>query len=443
MSELVHWCDRIRRSLPVAALLGAIGITATASAQFGQAAGFSEIMSPYFLRRDLVHFVEGLDLDEGQSVILESLFWDYEDANEASKQVMIDRFQEMREQFQTLDRDRIMQIIFVPFEDRYAEWDAFNEQFLQSVRAILNNEQLQRWPEFRRKLRREKQLPQGRLTGESLDLFHVVTELDLEEPTRFLIEPLLREYGENLDEALGRRQELLRESGLMIMHSIRDDQPEAALTVYQDQVDARLGVRKVNDDFIIAIAGALPEEIGREFRRTALERAYPRVYRPTPAERVFEAAKELEGLDEETLKAIRNLEEAFLGELALINEKLVRLIREYEPQEEQYRAAVFALRGTGQQPERPTDPTRQEFRQREQLGRDYVERLRALLTDEQFRSLPGVSRFLNERTSHGRLEPDRRFSSGTTRGAKSEGPKPGAGFSNSGAGKKKTPVGPR
>jgi len=443
MSELVHWCDRIRRSLPAAALIGAIGITATASAQFGQAAGFSEIMSPYFFRRDLVHFVEGLELDEGQTVILESLFWDYEDANDASKQVMIDRFQEMREQFQTLDRDRIMQIIFVPFEDRYAEWDAFNEQFLQSVRAILNNEQLQRWPEFRRKLRREKQLPQGRLTGESLDLFHVVRELDFEEPTRFLIEPLLREYGERLDEALGWRQQLLRESGLMIMHSIRDDQPEAALSVYQDQVDARLEVRKVNDDFIIAIAGALPLETAGAFREAALERAYPRVYRPTPAERVFEAAKKLDGLDEETLKAIENLEEAFLAELALINEKLVRLIREYEPQEEQYRAAVFALRGTGQQVERPTDPTRQEFRQREQLGRDYVARLKALLTDEQFRSLPGVSRFLNERTSHGRLDPDRRFSSGTTRGAKSEGPKPGAGFSTSGAGNKKKPVGPK
>ena len=65
------------------------------------------------------------------------------------------------------------------------------------------------------------------------------------------------------------------------------------------------------------------------------------------------------------------------------------------------------------------------------------------VTEEQFRSLPGVSRFLNERASHGRLDPDRRFSSGTTRGAKSEGPKPGAGFSNSGAGNKKKTVGPK
>ena len=447
MSDMLHWCRWIRRSLPGLALLGAIGLTTAAPAQFGEAAGFGEVMSPYFFKRDLVHFTEGLDLDDAQGVILESLFWDYTDADEESKQRMIERLQEMRDQFQTLDRDRIMQIIFVPFEDRCAEWDSLNEQFLQSVRAILNREQLQRWPQFRQKLRREKQLPQGRLSGERIDLFHVVREADLEETIRVLIEPLLREYGDRMDEALTRRQQLFRESRLMMMHSIRDEQPEAALSIYQEQIDARVRVRKVNDEYLQAIAAALPTETGDLFQRTALEQAYPRVYRPTAAERVFEAAKKLENLDPLTLKAIEDLEEEFLSQLALINEKIIRLIREYEPTEQEYRAAVFALRGSAQRPDRPADPTREEFRRREELGREYIERLRALLTDEQFRSLPGISRFLNEGQSRSRIAPpDRLNSTGATRGGEPGDRKKGAGFSGAGgpgSGTGKGSVGPK
>jgi hypothetical protein len=437
MSDVLHWCARIRRSLLGLACAGAIGLSGAASGQFGEAAGFGEVMGPYFFKRDLVHFIEGLNLDDAQSVILESLYWDYTDAQEASKQEMIDRLQQMREEFETLDRDRIMQIIFTPFEDRCREWDTLNEQFLQSVRAILNSQQLQRWPQFRQKLRREKQLPQGRLTGE--------------EPTRVLIEPLLRDYASHLDEALARRQDLFRESRLLMMHSIRDEQPEAALTIYQKQVDARVQVRDVNDQYTEAIAAALPEDVGALFLQTALERAYPRVYGPTPAERVFEAALKLEGLDPTTLKAIEDLFREYRTRLEEINQRILRKIREYEPQEQEYRAAVFALRGTGQRPERPVDPSREEFRQRTELGREYIQRLRALLSDEQFRSLPGISRFLNERQSHGRLDPDRVQGVGTTRGkgsgaggGSSQGP---AGVSRSSAGgggtSNKGPKGPK
>ncbi|MDY7108389.1 MAG: hypothetical protein SYC29_07100 [Planctomycetota bacterium] len=438
MSDLRHWCTRIRRGLFALTAAGAIGLTGTASGQFGEAAGFGEVMGPYYFKRDLVHFIDGLNLDDSQTVILESLYWDYTDAQEASKQEMIERLQNMREQFETLDRDRIMQIIFTPFEDRCAEWEALNEQFVQSVQSILNSTQLQRWPQFRQKLRREKQLPRGRLTGERLDLFHILEEIDLDEPTRVLIEPTLRQYANSLDEALTRRQDLFRESRLLMMHSIRDEEPEAALKIYQDQVDARVRVRNVNDEYTEAIATALPDEAGATFLETARERAYPRVFRTTAAQRVFEAALELSGLDPATLKAIDDLFREYLTRLDAINERILRLTREYEPKEQEYRAAVFALRGTGQRPDRPVDPTRAEFRKRDDLGREYIERLRALLTDEQFRGLPGINRFLNERRSHGRLDPDRVKGVGTTRDGKSGGTpnrrNKDAGISRSGSG---------
>jgi hypothetical protein len=162
------------------------------------------------------------------------------------------------------------------------------------------------------------------------------------------------------------------------------------------------------------------------------------VYRPTAAQRVFEAALEIQGLDPPTLKAINDLFQEYLTRLDDINRRILRLVREYEPKEQEYRAAVFALRGTGERPDRPVDPTRAEFRERDDLGREYIERLKALLTDEQFRGLPGINRFLNERRSHGRLDPDRVKGVGTTQGGNSGGAmnpkKKNAGFSRSGSG---------
>ena len=74
------------------AIASALVIAAPASAQFGEAAGFGEVMSPYFFKRDLVHFANGLELDEGQSVIVESLYWDFEEEHEAGKVLMLDFF---------------------------------------------------------------------------------------------------------------------------------------------------------------------------------------------------------------------------------------------------------------------------------------------------------------------------------------------------------------
>jgi hypothetical protein len=393
MIDLLRRFSRIKGCLIGLALAAAFGVTGAASAQFGQAAGFNELMSSYYLRRDLQLFIEGLDMDEGQSVILESLFWDYQDEHEAGKTEMIERLTSMREELQTIDRERILKIIFVPFEEWSIEWDALNEQFIESVKAILNDRQLERWPKFERKLTREKQLPLGRFSGEKLNLFHILTEMDLDVPTRTLIEPVLDDYDLRMNDALLKRLGLSRQSRMLMINSMREEDPQKLLQTYDRQIAASVEVRSVNDEYVEAIAAALPNELGATFRQMALERAFARVYRPTPAQRILAAARELESLTPDIRQAVIDLERDYLAELAVINDQLAALLRDYEPKNEQHRAAAFALRGTGQRPERPKDPTRDEFRRRDELGKRYIELLKALLTDEQLGSLPGIQRF--------------------------------------------------
>ena len=384
----------MRAVAAIAAVVGSLGLTAAAPAQFGSAAGFGEMMTPYFLRRDLTLFADGLDLDEGQSMIVESLYWDYEDEHEAGKSRMIERLGNMRDELKNLDRDQVLELVFKPFEERSTEWETMRERFVENVKAVLTSEQLERWPKFRRRLRRDKELPKGRLSGESANLFHLVAELDLDERTAMHIEPELDEYDLTLDGALLVREKHMHDSRLAMINSLRDEDTDTSLAIYERQIVARLAIRDTNDTFTEIIADALPSDVGEEFRTMTYARAYPRVYRAIAAQRIFTEARQLEDLSAETLDAIVELEDAFLDELTPLNERIRHLIQQHEPAESRYRAASFAARASGVRKPKPADPTRPEFRRREELGRTYVSLLRDLLTPEQFASLSGSQRFL-------------------------------------------------
>ena len=66
-----------------------------ASPAQGQLSGVAQAMEPEFFTRDLLIFIEGLDLDETQSVIAEAIFDDYEQQFDLGKAQMEMEIEEM------------------------------------------------------------------------------------------------------------------------------------------------------------------------------------------------------------------------------------------------------------------------------------------------------------------------------------------------------------
>ncbi len=64
-----------------------------------------------------------------------------------------------------------------------------------------------------------------------------------------------------------------------------------------------------------------------------LRTSYPRVYKKTHALKSFEAARQLEGLDEETLLSILELEQLYRSELDATNTRIRRAIDRHQPGE--------------------------------------------------------------------------------------------------------------
>ncbi|MHC4709403.1 MAG: hypothetical protein ACYTA3_03015 [Planctomycetota bacterium] len=374
-----------------------LAVTAPAPAQFGLAGGIGDAFRPAFTTRDIQLAEQMLDLDEAQRFILETLYEDYDAEFRTGVDSFRERVSAMRTEIDPANPDpgQIMRIVFGSIDEWRDESKVLAEQFIADLRGLLNDEQLQSWPPFERRLFRLKYLRNGQLPAENLDLTTHVQDLKLDGVKLAEIQPLLLQYEQELHEALRSREAYLQASQGELISAIQVNNYEVGIEVAQRQVALRKGVRDVNETYTLAIAAALPEDVGASFVEKIRLATYPRVYRLVPAQRSFEAAKELEGISEETLQAIIALERDFLNELDMFNEHLVQLIRGFEPDKIRIKVEQAASRLSGQTPQTLQDPTRPEFAKRREISNRYMDLLKALLTPEQFASLPGARRWLS------------------------------------------------
>jgi hypothetical protein len=149
----------------------------------------------------------------------------------------------------------------------------------------------------------------------------------------------------------------------------------------------------------------MPADLAAQFRQSALERGYSRIYREHPVQRLFKETRNIEGLDPAVLQSIVQLEGSFLGELSGMNRQLRNNLREHEPNEHAGRADDFAKRMAGQNVEPKTDPTRELFLKRDDMCRGYAKQLQTLLTPEQFAQLPGAMRWVEVPESQAQAVP--------------------------------------
>ncbi len=398
MSVLIQFRSMamIAASLAVATVLAC---TTPVAAQFGEAAGIGEAMQPDYYKRDVVIISQGLNLDESQRIIVNTMYEDYQTAFEAGLNAMKQRFEDMKGDLQAggqaEDKDRIMLLVFAPILDWMAKKDDIGAQFLANIEVVLTDDQKQLYPAIQRRLYRERKLHKGRLSGESLNLIDVVRDLSLDKRVNVQIQPMLDAYDAELDRALHQREDPITGRNNPMLKSLEEQDPAKQHEALRKQIARRIVVRNVNDKYIEQLALALPEDQARQFRAAALERAYPRIYRETPVQRIFRVAAEMEGLDSSVRQAVLTLEGEFLAELAVINQNLLNALRTNEPIEAEEQAADFAMRMAGQQIEPKPDPTRELFAARDEMSRGYVKRLKALITEDQFAMLPGAYRWID------------------------------------------------
>jgi hypothetical protein len=300
---------------------------------------------------------------------------------------------DMRELMPTREERRAMLDQFANLAvDWLDERERIREQFLTDLQTVLSERQMETWPDFRRSLRRMKSIGRGEFAGESVDLFRIVDQLDLEPPERERIGAVLEPYAVSFDQALRARNDYLDESRPKLMDAMAAGDIDRARTLAERENALRIAVRRVNETYADAItalaADGLSPETAEAFRKAWREAAYPRIYRRTAMQRAFEAALELDGLDEEMIEAIRAMRDAYQADLAVRNSTLVQLTRDTEPDQRIEQLEMIAARMDDKMMIPPQNPLRESYRERMEFERDYRTQLEALLSEEQIEQLP-------------------------------------------------------
>jgi hypothetical protein len=215
------------------------------------------------------------------------------------------------------------------------------------------------------------------------------------------LEPLFNDYETRLDNALRARNGYIEESMPKIMKAMQDQDSADAGRIFRRQAELRAAVRDVNEEYRKAMVNALGESTwAKSLDKAVLEGGWDRFYRATNTDRMFEEAMKIEGLDPAVLQSVTELYAGYRNELSPLNDRLKTLARTEEPEQivrdgERFVGMVSqgiggmarAFGGGGANEERE-DPMRKVFDERNDLGERYEERLKALLTPEQFEKLP-------------------------------------------------------
>jgi len=372
-----------------------LGAAASAAVATADIAG---IMTPEFFMRDRIIFIESLELDETQQVIVDALFDDYEQAFNAGLERMNEHMESIQDSVDDLSQSNpkeILEVVIPPIEEFRVERQMIGDQLIQNVQVILVPEQEALWLEFNNRLYIEKNATKGILSGENLNLYHITRDMALDPTTDEQIRDSMNAWALEAKEAMRSRDTLDQGSYATLIEQLLDSNSPEDIERKFKIIDARIRVREANDRGITLVAASMPEQHREPFMQQALKRAYPNAYNRRPAQRVLESAASNTTYSAELHDAIVQLLDEYLAKLNDVNTKILISTQTSEPERERERIRNIQRRTNGEETLKYVAPTKELVKQRKELGQEYIERLRSLLTPEQFNELEGSRRYSN------------------------------------------------
>jgi len=382
---------RILVACAIAAIFQMVSPCSVAHAQLGANAGFIEAFQPDFLSRDMVVFADVLELDEAQQAVLESLLNDYSDSFKLGTEGLKDRMKAMKDQILAAGDQGAMGVILGPINTWTAEKQKLRERFVENVQAILSDEQVARWPKLEWAMRREKELPRGVLSGESLDLVTIARASEVPPEVMKASAKEITSYESAIDGALADRARQMSESQERIKAALVSNDNSAGLREIELIVAKRVALRDLQEKYIPILATAFGPQYGPPFRDRALREAFPTVYRPSSMIPYFAAARELPGLSADQTTQLNALEAEYSKWYAQWQNNLAQVYRTEEPKKQSEEARRRATQGQANVP-KPSDPYRPMHDERDRYDDQTRETICKIVGPDLCEQLPGAAK---------------------------------------------------
>lgn len=368
---------RLTAVMMVAAAL--LAVSAPAEAQMFRG-GMRGAMDADMTSADLERSAELLQLDEDQKMIAEELLKAYlvqwEELRGRMNQAMEGARNEFRE-----TRDPAVWQDLGPVMDRFQdEKKAMTDRFLEDMKLMLTEEQLERWPALERQRRRVRSLEQSFLSGEGVDVIELVNDMEFSPELMEGVTPVLARYELELDRALVERDKLY-ESGMdRAMELWQNQDFDTMQKLFDEAREAGAKVRDTHRRAARQVMSVLPPEKAAEFEKAFKEESFPQVYRRSFAVRAFETTSDMADITDEQRAQISELRSQLDRELSIMNDAMAEAIEKDEMER-----TVQGMMGMGR---RGPDGDREARQAKRDFEMKMVDRLKAVLTEEQRALLP-------------------------------------------------------
>ncbi len=305
----------------------------------GFGGGMGQLFDGPVNTKELESYASLLGLDATQKQAAQALH-DAATAEFAAKaKAMRDKMDAARNEARDSGDPSVFRAIQNQMADFMKTREATEKSFLDDYKALLTPGQLEKWPAVERLRRREHTVGRGLLSGERVDLVKIVDDLKLPADARQPLTPTLDQYEVDLDRELAKRNEIydlaqakIREmmaGGGDFRQMMSADNPEIN-DLFKKGREAATRVRDVNRKYARQIESALPDAQRSQFDASVQRESFPRIYRPSHATRVVDAAAAMPELDSNQKAAISAIKETFTRDLGAINKDMEAAQEEQE-----------------------------------------------------------------------------------------------------------------
>lgn len=377
--------SRMLRLVGVVCVLAAmLGIVPRARAQM---MGLNDLFTPPVTSEDVGVLIDTVGATKDQESAIRDLFQGFMEKHKHATDKLREILKEVQKEAQqdpSVWRDMQKKFIeFMGFKDKLAE------SFFDDVKLLLSPDQMQKWPGFERKLRREHTLAdqQAIVTASRVDLIKLIDDVakDSSDEVRAQLSDLTQRYAIELDRLLVQKKEMERAqierlTELMDKGGSFMDQMGEYEKMFDESRELQLKIRDLNEKFERQIAARMPPDLQGKFNETYNERAMPAVYEQNYVVKAFKTALGLETLTKDQTQQIKDLQSEYQREADAIQTKWAAALRDW-----QENVKMTEMLG-GRQGGGPDAETQRKAKK--DLDERYYDRLRAILNDEQRANLP-------------------------------------------------------
>lgn len=336
-------------------------------------------------------WIEMLSLTPDQKTAVEALHDAYREEHQRETRALRELVENAQQEFMETQDTGVFKDMADEASKRGDRISGIEKQFLDDFKSLLDPAQAEKWPKVERHHRRTRSLPHGMLAGESVNLLTIVNDLGLGSQSQELADAL-EQYEIDLDRALDARdneRKAVEERGREMMKDFDPAKMDFG-KIRQMMTETRragIKVRDVNERYARRLSALVPDEQRADFEQRVRKASYPMVYREPYAMKALDAAKGFDDLTDDQRTAIEEIRASYARDLDAANQRWAAGIAEEERDGggDPFMGFGRFVPGGEDQPESPAEEPK---KQRRELDKAALDRLKALLTDEQKDRLP-------------------------------------------------------